>query len=781
MIPSPAAARVATTATAWIASLAAPAAAQSLRWDLPQVGAAAWRIESSSFRVFPPERLAGARFEPAVARGAEGGPPWRHHSWNGVGPEGWTQTRFDDSAWGEAAGPFTSDGNGHFSARELGIRGVFDLGRRRPAALLFELRHDDAVRIFLNGVEVGQRSQTGNPAYVSVTGDGLDAWKRGDNTLAVQCTNTGGPGALDVGVLVCLRPPAGLTEDLAAWWAKQQKGAADVQRQAYAGYRCPPVLLSGELDADRQRVDLPIIDLRDFGWWLATDLSSGPRGGAIGRSLPRIVRFGDVHFQGKAQRADSAGWQELEVSMRGVEPDATVPGMPESSDGHMRSSVRPSCRLGVEGEFTIRRRWQENLAERTARILEFEFELRGTLSPGRGDVAYPFVQRERWVFDGIRQRDGDFRTAVARAIESGTAFLKKKLSKPGHRDVGPSTAGNRSYPSGRLAIALLALIKGDVPRDDKVLAGALAALRTRELIDTYSLGNALMALEAFYAPKGEFQDLMSGRIDRPRRRELTADDQKLARRWADQILANRDTSVDQGYRLRFNYIGGRRYDHSVNQYGLLGLYSAHLCGVELSSLVWEAAANHLVEAQCRSEPRLDLRLGGPPTPGETTEAGAIPCLPAGWHYYGPGNDGNPSAPCGSMTTAGLTGLTICQAALADYDIRRLKLVAGIERARHAGFGWFARHMTVRYNPGWVNRQPRWVYYYLYGLERSCVLSSVHTINGRDWYFEGATMLLALQAQDGSWPAEANGDDVIERTAMAVLFLKRASLPVVTGR
>ena len=363
----------------------------------------------------------------------------------------------------------------------------------------------------------------------------------------------------------------------------------------------------------------------------------------------------------------------------------------------------------------------------------------------------------------------------------GTAFLKAKLENPAHRDIGPSTAGNRSYPSGRLAIALLAVIKGDVPRDDKVLVRALDALRGRELVDTYSLGNGLMALEAYYAPKGEFQDLMSGRIDRPAQRQLPEADRALARTWSDRILANRDSSVDQGYRLRFNYVGGRRYDHSVNQYGLLGLYSAHLCGVELSSLVWEAAARHLIEAQCAPESRLDLRLGGEPESGSATQAGAIPCLPAGWHYTGPGNDANPSAPCGSMTTAGLTGLTICQAALADYDIRRLKLVAGIERARHAAFGWFARHMTVRHNPGWVNRQPRWVYYYLYGLERSCVLSAVQSINGRDWYFEGATMLLGLQGNDGSWPAEANGDGVIERTAMAVLFLKRASLPVVTGR
>jgi hypothetical protein len=32
----------------------------------------------------------------------------------------------------------------------------------------------------------------------------------------------------------------------------------------------------------------------------------------------------------------------------------------------------------------------------------------------------------------------------------------------------------------------------------------------------------------------------------------------------------------------------------VNQYGLLGMYSAHLCGIAIKPTLWEAAANHLL-------------------------------------------------------------------------------------------------------------------------------------------------------------------------------------------
>jgi len=769
----------------WIA----PTPAQDLAWDLPEVSAAAYRIDRASFDVDIPERTDGARFELVRASGAQGGAAWRYRQWNAGDapagqPTGWTQVGFDDSAWPLGHGPFSSTasaGDGTpWNTRHIGIRATLDTGRRRPKAVLLAVRHDDGADVHLNGVPVATLARTGNPAYVVLAGDGLDAWERGPNLLALHCENTGGPGALDVEVVQFVRLPAGVSggQALVDWWKQRSADAAAMRRSAFGGFRCPPLLFDGELDGDRQRVERAPVDLRDLGWWVATDLDGGPRGGSYQRELSRIVRFGDIQVRGRARPIDTAGWQELELDVRAVPPAAGT-----SPDGHMRSQVFPHCGLGLSGELRVRRQWLEDAARGVARIVAFEVEFRGTLSKSKDPqaVAFPFVQRERWVLDGIRERDGAFRTAVAQAIRKGTEFLKAKLENPDHRDIGPSTAGNRSYPSGRLAIALLALIKGDAARDDAVVVKAMDALRARELVDTYSLGNALMALEAWYAPSGEFQDIMSGAIDRPRRREVPDEDRALMARWADQILANRDTRVDPAYLLRFNYVGGGRYDHSVNQYGLLGLYSAHLCGVPLSPQVWEAAANHLLEDQCRPEPRLGLRLAGEPRAGSGTVAGAVPSAPAGWHYYGPGNDGNPSAPCGSMTSAGLTGLIICEAALRDYDLSRQRLAARLERARNDGFAWFARHMQVRCNPGWVGRQNRWIYYYLYGLERSCVLAAVRTINDRDWYFEGASLLIALQNADGSWPAEANGDDAIERAAMAVLFLKKASVPVISGR
>jgi hypothetical protein len=43
------------------------------------------------------------------------------------------------------------------------------------------------------------------------------------------------------------------------------------------------------------------------------------------------------------------------------------------------------------------------------------------------------------------------------------------------------------------------------------------------------------------------------------------------------------------------------------------------------------------------------------------------------------------------------------------------------------------------------------------------------------------VLVLAQQQDGDWPGELLWDRTIERDAMAILFLKQSTLPVVTGR
>ena len=105
------------------------------------------------------------------------------------------------------------------------------------------------------------------------------------------------------------------------------------------------------------------------------------------------------------------------------------------------------------------------------------------------------------------------------------------------------------------------------------------------------------------------------------------------------------------------------------------------------------------------------------------------------------------------------------------------------------------HYTLMRNPGAPGRM--WQYDYLYGLERAFVILGKRTIGTRDWYREGARMLVKEQQVDGRWQPQghlgqfggrASGaagfrTDLLD-TCFALLFLKRATIkpkrPVLEG-
>jgi len=73
----------------------------------------------------------------------------------------------------------------------------------------------------------------------------------------------------------------------------------------------------------------------------------------------------------------------------------------------------------------------------------------------------------------------------------------------------------------------------------------------------------------------------------------------------------------------------------------------------------------------------------------------------------------------------------------------------------------------------------WHYYYLYGLERAGVLSLCLRFGKHDWYEEGANFLLRAQRADGSWSSDGMVS-ALSNTCFAILFLKKATTPVIGG-
>ena len=130
-----------------------------------------------------------------------------------------------------------------------------------------------------------------------------------------------------------------------------------------------------------------------------------------------------------------------------------------------------------------------------------------------------------------------------------------------------------------------------------------------------------------------------------------------------------------------------------------------------------------------------------------------------------------------MTTAGIAGLIICQSEL--WKSRRF---TGPMRRRtrdaiRDSFAWMQVNFDVTQNPGMGTGAH---YYYLYGLERACVLARNRYIGEHDWYLDGAQVLLSQQQGDGSW-----GNGNVVEASFAILVLKRASFriraPVITPR
>ena len=121
---------------------------------------------------------------------------------------------------------------------------------------------------------------------------------------------------------------------------------------------------------------------------------------------------------------------------------------------------------------------------------------------------------------------------------------------------------------------------------------------------------------------------------------------------------------------------------------------------------------------------------------------------------------------GSMTTAGVACMAICQEGL--WRSRKFK---GGDRKKSRdsvrdGLAWMQVHFTVTENPG----HPRKAHhmYYLYGLERMGMLTGTRWLGTHDWYKAGADLLLERQTPiHGGWGNHVN-------TSFGILFLKRAT-------
>lgn len=294
---------------------------------------------------------------------------------------------------------------------------------------------------------------------------------------------------------------------------------------------------------------------------------------------------------------------------------------------------------------------------------------------------------------------------VAAAIEQMKKFLYSQQDpKTGGWDQGVAPGQHEaSQATGRTALVLQALLSAGESEHHPQIAKGLKYLAENESNGTYAVG---LRAHVWAQLPPRYGKLLQNEAD-----------------WLKR--AQNGSLFDYG-----NYRGDR-VDHSVTQYGVLGLWEYVKRGGQMPAAFWETLIRHFLATQNSD---------------------------GGWAYSSTG----PST--GSMTTAGLTMLYIAQ-----QQVRRdlNKADPAITEAINRGLKWLDERFDGGSNPG----SGAWNTYWLYGLERVALASGVKMLNNRDWFETGATYLLRAKQANGSV-----GGNVVD-TAFALGFLSRGRVPV----
>jgi hypothetical protein len=328
---------------------------------------------------------------------------------------------------------------------------------------------------------------------------------------------------------------------------------------------------------------------------------------------------------------------------------------------------------------------------------------------------------------------------VDEAIKKAISFIYSQ-QKGGNWEVVPQPDPKGNHVSirtgqwgGLTAIATCALLSaGETPQDPRVKQGVDWLIKA-PMFGIYAMGFRCQVWAML-----------------PQSAEIT----RVAHRDRDYLLAAVWTSNDenQGHYPYFfvNGVrggdGGRWYDHSISQYGVLGMWALSQVNVEIPNQYWQ-----MTEAAWRRHQ-----------------------YPSGaWSYQfkGQGHRGQETL---AMTAAGVASLFITQEMLHSNAGLRCDgnyKDEGLDR----GLAWISRNFA-----DYRKNHP---HYALYGCERIGVAAGYKYFGKINWYEEGAEFLVRSQNKDGSWGnhADNHNHNRIPNTAFGLMFLARGRAPVMMNK
>ena len=324
-------------------------------------------------------------------------------------------------------------------------------------------------------------------------------------------------------------------------------------------------------------------------------------------------------------------------------------------------------------------------------------------------------------------------TEVDAAIAKGKQFLYSLQRPEGRWEPDPQRKGNShgDHPKlqgsnwgGFTALSTYALLASGENQQDPRIARAINFLKTADMTSVYAVGVRCLV----------WQQL-----------KPSAEVRVLAKQDAERLISmlNRAGAGKGGWDYDDPSGKGGRIDHSVSQYGVLGLWAAMQCGYEVNPETWD-----LIDKTWRSHQFPD----------------------GAWNYEGDGK-GAGGQPTASMTAAGVATLFITQ------DVLRSNEGLGCKGnlpndAIDRGLRWMSgsNFQGVHHNN-----------YAWYGVERIGVASGYKYFGDKDWYAVGAEELVRRQGKDGSFPSNFPGSTALTSTGFGLLFLSRGRAPVIMNK
>jgi len=123
--------------------------------------------------------------------------------------DGWEKPAFDDSDWQKGQAGFGKEGTPGAIVRtkwdgsHIWLRRTCEIEKIPAGEVMLKVHHDDDAVVYINGIKAADLDgYTTSYVTVPVKKAAVEALKRGANTIAIQCNQTGGGQYIDAGLVV---------------------------------------------------------------------------------------------------------------------------------------------------------------------------------------------------------------------------------------------------------------------------------------------------------------------------------------------------------------------------------------------------------------------------------------------------------------------------------------------------------------------------------------------------------------------------------------------------